>query len=80
MKLQRLLSLWHVGGDMTGCGGHIGAQHEERVSGLRPGTRMSGLATRQIHPGTGSSLLWRPARRQRARFMTGNRAVTVQYI
>lgn len=42
---------------MTGCGGHIGAQHEELVSGLRPGTRATGLATRQIQPGTCSSSL-----------------------
>lgn len=24
---------------MTGCGGHIGAQHEELLSGLRPGNQ-----------------------------------------
>lgn len=41
---------------MTSCGGHIGAQHEEVVSGLRPGIRTTELATRQIQPGTSSSL------------------------
>lgn len=45
---------------MTSCGGHIGAQREELISGLRSGTRSTGLATRQLQPGTGYSLLWRP--------------------
>lgn len=39
MKLWYLQSLWHVGGDMTGCDDHIGAQHEELLSGLRPGNQ-----------------------------------------
>lgn len=42
---------------MTGCGGHIGAQREELVSGLGPGTRTTALATRQLQLGTGYAIL-----------------------